>query len=183
METKAVRGTKVLLPSEDETPVTSWSYGTPLEGEDITNTEFRGVDLSSHRWEKVTLSRVAFYDSRMMGFTSEEATLNDVLFEGCQFDYAALARIRIKGSVIFVDCRFREAVFIGGDWGPVVFEGCSLAGVELDSVKMKGTDIRGCEVPGITGVSSLKGAQVSPGQLPELFDSFAKDLELNVSEA
>lgn len=182
MEIKAVRGTKVLLPSEDETPVTSWSYGTPLKGEEITNMEFRGVDLSSHRWEKVTLSRVAFYDSRVMGISLEESTLNDVLFEGCQFDYATLTRVRFKGSVAFVNCRFREAVLIGGDWGPVVFEDCSLVGVELDSVKMKGTDIRGCEVSGITGVFFLRGAQVSPGQLPELFDSFAKDLELTVSE-
>lgn len=182
METKEVRGAKVLLPSGDETPVSSWPFGTPLEGEKITNAEFRGVDLSSHRWEKAELSRVVFADSRMMGLTTEDVTLSDVLFQGCQFDYATLSRLRVKGSVAFVNCRFREAIFTGGDLGSTVFDDCSLSGVEFDSVKMTGTDIRECEVSGISGVSSLKGAYVAPNQLPELFDAFAKDLGLKVSE-
>jgi uncharacterized protein YjbI with pentapeptide repeats len=182
MQTKEVRGAKILLPSEDEPPVSFWPFGTPLEDEKINNTEFRGVDLSTHRWEKVILSRVVFTGSRMMGHTVEDLTLSDVLFEGCQFDYAVFNKLRVKESVAFINCRFREAVFSGGDIGGAVFDDCAFQGTEFDSVRMKNTDIRGSEISGISGIVSLKGAKVSEAQLPNLFDSFAEELELKVSE-
>lgn len=182
MQTTNVREATILLPSADDEPTTIWEYPDSLNEEKITNTAFRGLDLSSHRWKDVTLSRVWFKNCRMMGLNLTSAEFKDVLIEGCQLDYSMFARLRTTGSVAFVDCKLTESVFRGSDLSGVVFSECTFDQVELHSTKMTGTDLRGNDISGLKGVWSLQEAEVSGAQLTTLMDSLVDDLNLKVSD-
>jgi uncharacterized protein YjbI with pentapeptide repeats len=181
METKQVRGVKVLLPSQDEAVATSWPHAETLGREKLSNTRFESVDLSSHRWTDVSVSRCRFVGCRMMGFTVTGGTFADVLFERCRIDYAVFSRVKATGSVAFVDCTFTDAEFSGGDLSGTVFAGCDLRGAAFEAVKLVGADLRGSEVSGLSGVGSLKGAEMTEGQLTDLFMSLAAELELKLT--
>lgn len=182
MESKQVRGTRVLLPSDDNAAVTIWPYPSTIEEEKVTNAEFRNVDLSSHRWNGVTVSRARFVDCRMMGIRISDVSFSDVLFEGCQLDYADFSRVRAKGSVTFVNCKLKESAFEDSDLSGIVFADCLLQDAEFSSAKMAGTDLRGSDLSGVKGLLSLKGVEVTSEQLTTLFESLTRELDLKVSE-
>ncbi|WP_433700795.1 pentapeptide repeat-containing protein [Nocardiopsis sp. CA-288880] len=181
METARVRGAKVLLPSDDEAPVASWTYPNPLEEERVANTDFRSVDLSSHRLVDVTVDRCRFRASRLMGVSLVRVSLRDVVFEGCQFDYATWTRVRVVSDVAFVGCSFKETVFEGCDLRDAVFDDCAF-GVDLQGTSLVGADLRGCDLSGLSGLASLRGAEVSAMQLRQLSEVMVRDLDLTVSE-
>ncbi|WP_246335026.1 radical SAM protein [Spinactinospora alkalitolerans] len=169
-------------PSEDEDAVTAWPFGSPLEREKVSNTEFRGVDLSSHRWKDITVTRCRFSNARFMGLALAGASLSDVLFENCQFDFAVLDRLKVAGDVAFIGCSFKEAAFSNSDLSRAVFDDCTLSGAEFDSTRMQDADLRASNLSGISGLSSLKGVQVTEAQLADLFQALASELELKVTD-
>ncbi|PSK96874.1 uncharacterized protein YjbI with pentapeptide repeats [Murinocardiopsis flavida] len=181
MDTHEVRGVKVLLPSDDEPPVSSWPFPAPLEQERVTNTDFHNVDLSSHRLTDVTLNRCRFVGSRLMGVVLTRVTMADVLFQGCQFDYAMWENVRLTGDVAFIDCSFRETAIATSDLKNAVFDNCTLA-AEITSTTMTGTDIRGSDLSGLSGLTSLSGANVAESQLRSLIEVMVRDLNLTVAE-
>lgn len=182
METTRIRGANVLLPSDDETPVASWPHPNPLEEERVANADFRSVDLSSHRLVDVTIDRCRFRTSRLMGVSLVRVSLRDVLFEGCQFDYATWAQVRVVGDVAFVGCSFREAAFEGCDLRKAVFDDCAF-GVDLQDTSLAGADLRESDLSGLSGLSSLRGAKVTAMQLRQLNEVMVRDLDLTVAEA
>lgn len=181
METARIRRAKVLLPSEDEAPVDSWPYPNPLEEERVANTDFRSVDLSSHRLVDVTVDRCRFRTSRLMGVSLVRVSLRDVVFEGCQFDYATRAQVRAAGDVAFVGCSFKEAAFEGCDLREAVFDDCAF-GVDLQGTSLAGADLRGSDLSGVSRLASLRGAEVTAVQLRQLSEAMVRDLDLTVAE-
>ncbi|WP_243742459.1 pentapeptide repeat-containing protein [Actinorugispora endophytica] len=162
--------------------MTVWPFADLLEREKVGNTGFRDVDLSSHRWTGVTLNRCRFVGARLTGLAVSGASLSDVLFEDCTFDYAVLDGVRVTGDVAFVNCSFRESVFSGSDLGGAVFDGCAL-GAEFDTSRMRDADLRGSDLSGLSGLASLKGATVAEAQLRQLLDVMVGELRLTVAEA
>lgn len=134
METVEVRGARVLLPSDEGDPATSWPYPSPLVGETVSNMEFRSVDMASKGLADVTISRCRFTESQLIGVAMRAVTLKDVIFEGCQFGYAMWERVRAAADVAFVDCSFRDAAFRNCDLRGAVFADCVL-GADLGSTK------------------------------------------------
>ncbi|WP_150240655.1 pentapeptide repeat-containing protein [Nocardiopsis quinghaiensis] len=182
METARIRGAKVLLPSDDEAPVASWPHPNPLEEERVANTDFRSVDLSSHRLVDVRLDRCRFRTSRLMGTSLVRVSLRDVVFEGCQFDYATWAQVRTVSDVAFVGCSFKEAEFEGCDLREAVFDDCTF-GVDLRGTSLTGADLRESDLSGLSGLASLRGAKVTAMQLRQLSEVMVRDLNLTVAEA
>lgn len=178
METKSVRTTKVLLPSEDEPAVTRWPYDASLNGEKISNTEFRNVNLALNRWGKITLNRCRFADSKLTGLALAEGSLADVLFEECDLDYAVFKNARFTGSVAFIGCTLRGAVFDTADISGAAFDRCVLDGLELISTRMRDTDLRGNDISQVTGLTSLRGARLEESQLRDLIGIVTRSLDL-----
>lgn len=181
METARIRGANVLLPSDDEAPVTSWPHPNPLEEERVANTDFRSVDLSSHRLVDVTIDRCRFRTSRLMGVSLVRVSLRDVVFEGCQFDYATWIQVRALSDVAFVGCFFKEAAFEGCDLREAVFDDCAF-GVALQGSSLTGADLRESDLAGLSGLASLRGAKVTAMQLRQLSEVMVSDLGLTVVE-
>ncbi|WP_304451771.1 pentapeptide repeat-containing protein [Nocardiopsis sp. YSL2] len=181
METATIRGAKVLLPSEDDAPVTSWPFASPSADEKVANIDFRGVDLGSHRLVDISLERCRFTGSRLMGVSMTRTSLKDVLFEGCRFDYSTWDQVKVNGAVAFVNCSFRETGIARSDLRGAVFDECAF-GPEITSTKMSGTDLRGSDLSGLSGLPSLVGAQVTETQLRQLTEAMVRDLKLAVAE-
>jgi uncharacterized protein YjbI with pentapeptide repeats len=181
METARIRSANVLLPSDDEAPMASWPHPNPLEEERVANTDFRSVDLSSHRLVDVTFDRCRFRASRLMGVSLVRVSLRDVVFEGCQFDYVTWAQVRAVSDVAFVGCSFKEAAFEGCDLRKAVFDDCAF-GVDLRDTSLAGADLRGSDLSGLSGLASLRGAKVTEMQLRQLSEVMVRDLDLTVAE-
>ncbi|WP_306368611.1 pentapeptide repeat-containing protein [Nocardiopsis sp. CC223A] len=181
MDTAEIRGATVLLPSDDEPPARTWPHPNPLEEEKVTNTHFASVDLGSSRLVDVAVNRCRFTASWLMGVSLVRVTLTDVLFEGCQFDYSTWERVKVAGDVAFVGCSFKEAELIGSDLRGAVFDDCTL-GSRFDDTRMTGADLRGSDLSGLTGLASLRGAQVTEMQLRQLNEVMVRDLALTVAE-
>ena len=180
MQTAEIRGAKVLLPSDDEPAVRVWPYPDPLEEEKVANTHFASLDLTSHRLVDVNLNRCRFTGSRLMGVSLARVSMSDVLFEGCQFDYATWEQVKVTGDVAFVGCSFKEAEIIGSDLRGAVFDDCAFA-ADIKSTKMSGADLRGSDLSGLSGLASFHGAQVTELQLRQLSEVMIRDLDLTIT--
>ena len=108
-------------------------------------------------------------------------SMSDVLFEGCQFDYATWEQVKVTGDVAFVGCSFKEAEIIGSDLRGAVFDDCAFA-ADIKSTKMSGADLRGSDLSGLSGLASLYGAQVTELQLRQLSEVMIRDLDLTITE-
>lgn len=171
----------MLLPSDDEPAVRVWPYPSEPEEERIVNVHFSSVDLTSHRLTGVTFSRCRFTASRLMGVSLSYVTMTDVLFEGCQFDYASWEQVKVTGDVAFVDCSFKETGIVQSDLRGAVFDDCAF-GAEIESTKMSGTDLRGSDLSGFSGLASLHKAKVTEFQIRQLSVAMIHDLDLTVTE-
>ncbi|MEV4092534.1 pentapeptide repeat-containing protein [Streptosporangium saharense] len=119
----------------------------------LHSVEFSRCDLSGLRWTDSRLSRVTFTDCKLLGSTWEQAALDDVVFTSCRLDYAAFTRLRATGSVIFNRCSLQEARF-------------------------GGCDLRGNDLSGLRGASTLRQVTIDRSQLPDLAEALATELEI-----
>ncbi|MFF0579914.1 pentapeptide repeat-containing protein [Streptosporangium saharense] len=151
-----------------------------LDDLSLHSVEFSDCDLSGLRWVDSKLSRVTFTDCRLLGAIWENVTFDDVLFERCKLDYAAFARLRSVGSVIFTDCSLREARFGGSDLSGAAFDECDLHLTEFDGGVYHACDLRGNDLSGLRGVSALRKVIIDRSQLQDLAEAFAAELEITV---
>ncbi|MEU9884817.1 pentapeptide repeat-containing protein [Sphaerisporangium sp. NPDC051011] len=151
-----------------------------LDDVSLHSVEFSGCDLSGLRWVDSKLSRVTFTDCKLLGAVWENVTLGDVVFERCKLDYTAFTRLRAIGSVIFIGCSLQEARFVGSDLSGVAFDGCDLHLTEFDGGTYRGCDLRGNDLSGVRGVSTLKKIIIDRPQLQGLAQALAADLEISV---
>ncbi|OPG10588.1 pentapeptide repeat-containing protein [Microbispora sp. GKU 823] len=144
--------------------------------------ELTGCDLSNLRMSDSKLSRVVFRDCKLLGALLEEVTLDSVLFERCRLDYATLSRVRAAGPVIFASCSLREATFSRADMTGAAVDGCDLHLTEFDGGVYRDLDLRGNDLAGVRGVTSLRKAKIDRSQLQDFAQAVAADLEIAVAE-
>jgi uncharacterized protein YjbI with pentapeptide repeats len=109
-----------------------------------------------------------------------DSRLTNVLFENCRLDYATLATVRSTGPVAFVNCTLVEASITGGKLDKASFDDCRMTNLELDHTDLRGADLRNNQLETITGITSLRGATLTPHQLTDLSTALIKDLSLRI---
>ncbi|MFD7015854.1 pentapeptide repeat-containing protein [Streptomyces sp. NPDC059928] len=151
-----------------------------VEFESLTlhGVEITGSDLGSARWSESKLTRVVVRDCKLMGATLNGLTLDDVIFEGCKFDYAAFEKVRATGPVAFVGCAFTEATFSDCDLSEVVFSDCTLRLTEFGAGRYRDTDLRGIDLSTIRGVTNLSKVRINHGQEAELAEALVGQLDI-----
>jgi uncharacterized protein YjbI with pentapeptide repeats len=177
----------------------SWT-GLQLSGGQVSQSHLVGVDLSDAAWRNVTVygcrfERVDFSSARLLGVTIErsefvgcrmtgvnlaKATLKNLVFSDCRLDYAMVTDARTTGPVGLADCNLTNAALTRCELTQAVLSACRLTEVELDTCDLRGADLRGNELSGILGLSSLRGAIVADEQLSALAMIAARELELDV---
>jgi uncharacterized protein YjbI with pentapeptide repeats len=135
-----------------------------LQGVRGIDTRFDGCDFANATWERLTAHRVEFLTSQLVGFTTLEAHLHHVRFQGCNAQFAGFRFATCK-SVRFEQCDLRHADFQRADLSGVVFHKCDLRYAQLSGATLKGTDFRGSQIDEMrVGIQELPGAIVDPFQ-------------------
>ena len=135
-----------------------------LQGVRGIDTRFDGCDFANATWERLTAHRVEFLTSQLVGFTTLEAHLHHVRFQGCNAQFAGFRFATCK-TVRFEQCDLRHADFQRADLSGVVFHKCDLRHAQLSGATLKGTDFRGSQIDEMrVGIQELPGAIVDPFQ-------------------
>ncbi|TQS46474.1 pentapeptide repeat-containing protein [Cryptosporangium phraense] len=149
--------------------------GTKFEPIDLSDVRIERSDLAGARWEGASARRVEISDSRLMGFRLIATFVEDVLITGCRWDDGGLYVRRGKGSVVFRDCTF-SGTTLRGDLSGVVFDGCDLNGAEFGADAARKCDLRTSRMMGARGLTTLRGAIITPDQALSIADLLAAEL-------
>ena len=200
MQVRAVRDTKVTLPGDEPDDLEPLER-LPREGESITERVINGetwtrgaltgltlrrswltrADLSAATFANATLDRCVLVGCSLVGVTFDTVTAKDVLFDNCRLDYATFERFKSAGPVAFVGCSLAETIFRTSTLTAAVFEDCKLAGASFDSCDLRGADLRGNDLAGLTGATGLRGVTLAESQLPALTELLVSELSIKVS--
>ncbi|MFD7320558.1 pentapeptide repeat-containing protein [Streptomyces sp. NPDC059875] len=158
------------------------THRAEFEALNLHGVEITGSDLGSARWSESKLTRVVVRDSKLMGAALEGLVLDNVLFEGCKFDFATFEKVRATGPVVFTGCVFTEAVFTDCDLSDVVFSDCPLRLTEFGAGRYRDTDLRGNDLSTIRGVANLAKIRIAPGQQTELAQALVNELDITLGD-
>ena len=145
----------------------------------LVDTMLSTVDISNAVWTGVTARRVELVSARATGFGVSIDLAWDVYIADCRLDYATIRINRVKGWLVFERCTFAEARIVG-DLSRVLLVDCELAGAEFDATNARDCDLRGSRLADARGISTLKGATISPDQLVSVADRLAVEAGLRV---
>lgn len=153
-----------------------------FEGLNLHAVEITSSDLGAARWSDSKLTRVVLRDCKLMGAALNGLVLDEVLFEGCKFDYATFEKVRTTGPVAFADCTFTEAAFRECDLSDVVFSDCKLRLTEFGTGRYRDTDLSGNELSTLRGVANLSKVRIGHGQQGDLAEALVTELDITFSD-
>lgn len=162
---------------------------------DVEECDFTGVDLSGARlaramiadcrFERSDLANVSATSSSLVrcelrglrgtGLRWIDGTLRDVVLSDSKLDLSVF-RFSSFSTVRFVGCNLTQADFTNADLRGVRFVDCDLTAVQLSHATMTGARLENCVLDRISGVTSLRGAVVDPGDLIALTYALAHAL-------
>lgn len=153
-----------------------------FEGVNLHGVEITGSDLGSARWTESKLTRVHVRDCKLMGAALDALVLDDVLFEGCKFDFATFEKVRVTGPVAFIGCVLTEATFTDCDLSDAVFTDCTLRLTEFGAGRYRSTDLRENDLSAIRGVANLAKVHIDPGQQADLAEALVNELDITIGD-
>lgn len=153
-----------------------------VNGLDARSVELANCELGGLQWTGGKLSRTRFDGCKLLGARFENVTLDNVVFSDCLLDYAMMTRIRATGPVLFVRCSLREAEFRGCNLAHCLFDDCNLGLTDFGPGGYRGLDLRGNDLSGIRGAHHLRRVVLDRGQLLQLAEALAADLEVGFGD-
>ena len=100
---------------------------------------------------------------------------------GGKVDYLNLRAATLR-EVRFEDCLLLEPDFAEANMTDVTFDGCVLTSAQWSKATLSGVDLSHARLAAPLGLTSLRGATISRGQLIELADAFADQLGIRVAD-
>lgn len=157
--------------ADDASPVT--------ELEDMVDAVAENLDWANRRARGLAARRVELRGCRFTGTELAEATLSDVTLTDCRLDLVGL-RIAKLERVVFRDCRMTECDFSESSLIDVLFDNCELRESTFSGVRLKRLELRSCDLAGLHGVESLRGARMPWSDVLENGPLFAAALGLEI---
>lgn len=117
-----------------------------------------------------------------MGAAFDDLVLDDVLFEGCKFDFATFEKIRTTGPVAFIGCVLTEATFTDCDLSDAVFTDCTLRLTEFGAGRYRDTDLRENDLSATRGVANLAKVRIDPSQQADLAEALVTELDITLGD-
>lgn len=117
-----------------------------------------------------------------MGAALDGLVLDDVLFDGCKFDFATFEKVRVTGPVAFIGCVLTEATFTDCDLSDAVFTDCTLRLTEFGAGRYRDTDFRENDLSGIRGVANLAKIRIDLGQQADLTEALVNELDITLGD-
>lgn len=132
----------------------------PLTLSDVT---LRQVELSNASMQRLVVRRTGWKTCRAIGLRLSIDHASDLSIEDCRLDYATIHLEKVRGSVVFTGCTFKEAT-IGGDLSNTRFVDCDFVDTEFRAKRAAKCDLRSSRLNSARGLLSLRGATISPEQ-------------------
>ncbi len=123
--------------------------------------------------------RAELRSCRFTGSELAAAKLSDVVFEDCHLDLVNLRFAKLE-RVVFRDCRMSECDLYEASLKDVLFERCGLGETTFSSATLQRVELRGCDLAGIRGVESLRGARMPWNDILENGPLFATALGIEI---
>jgi uncharacterized protein YjbI with pentapeptide repeats len=200
MPTRTVRDTEIALPDDDpddldpidrlprdEESITEavirgevWARAT-INGLTLRRSWLSGADLAGVTIAESTFDRCVFTGCTLVGADVHTLTLRDVIFENCRLDYATLQRVKTASPVAFLGCSLVEATFAASALSFAVFDGCKFIGLLFSESDLRGADVRGNDLSGLTSATALRGATLSGTQVPSFTDLVLRELAMTIA--
>jgi len=129
----------------------------------LSDVAVEDTDLSNAALPETTARRVEFVRCRAVGLQLSLVQATDLYVQDCQLDYATIRIAKVKNTVVFSGCSFRETLFVG-DLSNVVFADCEFNGAEFEATRAAECDLRGSRLTDVRGLLSLRGAKITHEQ-------------------
>ncbi|MFB9834218.1 pentapeptide repeat-containing protein [Actinoallomurus acaciae] len=156
--------------------------GAVLPRASLSDTEFLGCDLANIDVSNGVMATARLERCRLTGATWGGCSFRDVVFEGCRADLARFRMSRFR-HVVFRDCNLTEADFQSAEFTGCRFEDCRMEGVRFSQAVMTGGVVfSGCDLWGLSGVESLRGATVQAADAQGLVHTLAASLGITIEE-
>lgn len=126
---------------------------------DLVDAVAAGHDWANVRALGLTTCRVELNQVRLTGADLAEASLTDTRFRDCRLDLTGLRHAKLR-RVVFEDCRMEECDFHGATLADVLFERCVLREATLSAATLERAEFRDCDLTGLHGAESLRGARM-----------------------
>ncbi|GIF98067.1 pentapeptide repeat-containing protein [Catellatospora citrea] len=199
MDTRTLRQLDVLLPGEEPDEL-DLAEELPRDGSTVTEQLITGdvwsraqlfrvtvarswfidADLSTSRFDGVTLDRCALKGCTLVGAQWTGAVFKNVVLENCRLDYATFTELRAAMGVALIGCSMVETVFDRCRLNALALDECRLTSTRFEASDLRGADLRGNDLSTVGEIMSLRGAIVADAQLPALAEALVNDLELTV---
>jgi uncharacterized protein YjbI with pentapeptide repeats len=152
----------------------------PTELGELLDVTVAGVDWANSRPVRgLEARRAELRTCRLTGAELAEALLRDVTFDDCRLDLVNLRFSKLE-RVVFRDCRMTECDFEEASLKDVLFERCQLREATFSSAALQRVELRGCDLAGLRGVDSLRGARMPWNDVLENASLFALALGIEI---
>lgn len=132
------------------------------------------VRASRGRWRDVSLE-----DSRLGSAELFDSTWNSVRFTRCRLGFVNLRGAQLT-DVAFVDCTIDELDLGQSTITRFAAPGTQIRALDLTRSTLESVDLRDADIDGLSGLSSLGGAVISPMQLQQLAPLLAEAMGIRV---
>ncbi len=105
--------------------------------------------------------------------------MSDVTFDECRLDLVNLRFAKLE-RVVFRDCRMSECDLYEASVKDVLFERCELREAVFSSAALQRVDLRGCDLTGLRGMESLRGARMPWNDVLENAPLFASAVGIEI---
>jgi uncharacterized protein YjbI with pentapeptide repeats len=127
----------------------------------VTGVDLQDVVVSGGSWANAraagaAVRRVEFQSVRLTGADLSEGRIRDVRFVDCRIDLASFRFSQITHAR-FERCQLTESDFYGSTLDGVTFLDCDLRGVVLAEATFRESEMRRCELAGVTNPERLRG--------------------------
>ncbi|MBD2677850.1 MULTISPECIES: pentapeptide repeat-containing protein [Nostoc] len=155
------------------------TYFNKLSLQDVRITK---SDFANTEWEEGSLNRVEFFDCRLLGFKIIKSRLRNVIFKGCQGQFAQFNFSKFE-RVIFENCILENSTFLEASLTNVKFINCQMNNIILADAKFKDTDFRGSNLEGLQiHINQLQGVTLDPFQAAYILQRYANVIVKPVDE-
>ncbi|MFC6011468.1 pentapeptide repeat-containing protein [Nocardia lasii] len=155
-------------------------FPSTLRQATIAESTLRVCDLANVQADDSTMLESVIEHGRITGLSWTAGVLRDVLIDSTRADLASFAESRLR-SVVFRDCDLRQADFQRTEFRNVRFERCNLTGARFAETRPhQNLRFEDCDLTGLYGVSALRGATITGGDLESLAATLARELGIAV---
>lgn len=152
-----------------------------LTGARISDSLLARLDIPTVAAAYASFRNTALEHSRLGVLQCIEGTWDAVHVRGAKLGYVSLRGATVR-DVLFTDCVIGELDLTGAQAERVAFADSELGVLDVSGATLRDVDLRGVDLPEITGLGHLRGAALNHLQLQQLAPALAAHLGIDVED-